>query len=151
MPRTNLTREAYTEIRSGKLSVREAKQKYHISQARYQKIRGSCETTNKEKVYEIEKPDTDKCKEETNKCKCKNESETAWKYLVDNYKHLFLSDAEKQILENGGYEIYERYKIPRQFIEFYKIIFSHQIKNGQILDFLYIYQPHDTRPSSGKL
>ena len=107
MPRTTLSREAYAEIRSGQLSVRAAKQKYHISQERYNRIRHSSEKNlpNAENLQPVEEN--------------VSQLEDMWRNLVDRYPHLFISDTEKQILEQSGYTFYERYKIPKQFLELY--------------------------------
>ena len=110
MPRTTLSREAYAEIRSGKLSVRAAKQKYHISQERYNRIRYSSEKNlpNAENSHSIHQPVGENVPQPAEhsvqqQVDEQTDEEDMWRELVDSYKHLFLSDAEKQILEQSGY------------------------------------------------
>ena len=107
MPRAQLSREAYAEIRSGRLSVREAKKKYHISQARYARIRASTEEYTPARTQD--QPDR---------------GGAAGDMVEGNnfqraVPQLFLSKKEKQILELSGHSFYERYQIPRQFLEIY--------------------------------
>ena len=107
MPRAQLSREAYAEIRSGRLSVREAKKKYHIYQARYARIRGNKEEHTPARTQD--QPDRGGAAGD----------------MVDgnNFQRavpqLFLSKKEKQFLELSGHSFYERSQIPRQFLELY--------------------------------
>ena len=77
--------------------------------------------------------------------------EDIWSDLVDKYPHLFLSDAEKQILELSGYTFYERFEILRQFLELYLLDLQYFVEDGRILDFVYIYQPNHFGPAAGKI
>ena len=131
MAGTQLSREAYAEIRSGILTVREAKKKYHISQARYSRIRGQTEThTNTEEVANVETEE---------KSHPESMWTQAWKFLTDKHPQVFLSDEEKQILEASGYSFYERYQIPKQFVEAYILVNKGFIEEGKIIDMVYIY------------
>lgn len=131
MPRAQLPREAYAEIRSGRISVREAKKKYHISQARYTRIRGNAD--------------------EHAPAQTQDQPGTAAAPLQKTAPQYFLSRKEKQLLELSGHTFYKRHQIPRQFLEIYTLCAGELVENGTVVDIAYMLPPNQFRASAGKI
>ena len=137
MPKTQLSREAYAEIRLGRLSFREAKRKYHISQSRYAKLRGS----TKEYAPTQDQPERDGAAGGT----------VEGNNFQRAVPQLFLSKKEKQILELSGHNFYERYLIPRQLLEIYTLAVRPLVENGTVVDIICIYPANQFQQAAGKI
>ncbi|MFC1343400.1 MAG: hypothetical protein G8D86_19295 [gamma proteobacterium symbiont of Ctena orbiculata] len=124
MPAAKLSAAAYAEIRSGVLSVREAKRKYKISQRRCQRIRkGECDVVAQ--PHEVQDAD----------------AEDNFRVFLECFPQSCISFRELHILEEFGHSIYGRRSIPRQFLENYTLFAKEFVAQGWIVDIVLVAAP----------